>query len=103
MLGKNQGKSRRPKKRDLADKAGDSGSSPDSLTTASQSIIPPKIGSELSMIRFADAVEPATIEIVLRCKSISVSSRAPFPFKTYQASSSTVVTMHTSCNTHTSH
>ena len=76
MLGKNQGKTRRPRRREarnLADKSRpdeDHGGPSGSLLMVSHSVIPPKIGSDLSTIRFADAVEPSKVEVVLRCELI---------------------------------
>ena len=76
MLGKNQGKSqghmRRSKKPyagNLADKS-DAGQRLESTITASQTAIPPKVGSDLSTICLADAVEPCKIDVVLRCQSM---------------------------------
>ena len=80
MLGKNQGKTRRPRKREARNSADQSshdedlGGSTESSITASHCVIPPKIGSELSLIQFADAVEPYKVEVVLRCKLISLPS-----------------------------
>lgn len=76
MLGKNQGKTLRSKRRQARESANIS--SPDgkfsessgSLTAASQSVIFPKIGSDLTTVRFADAVEPYMIEIILQCEWI---------------------------------
>lgn len=74
MLGRNQGKTLRSKRgqaRDSADKSSpeeDFGGSSGSLITASQSVILPKIGSDLTTVRFADAVEPYMIEIILQCE-----------------------------------
>ena len=85
MLGKNQGKTWPPRRLE-ARKSADKSSSdeiPDrqpsgSLITLSHSIsvIPPKIGSDLSTVRFADAVEPCVVEVVFRCNPI------PFSFST---------------------
>lgn len=75
MLGKNQGKNmgnlRRLKKLDAGNLAHKSDTSHrlESITTESQTTIPPKVGSDLSTIRLADAVEPYKIDVVLRCKS----------------------------------
>lgn len=76
MLGKNQGKTLRSKRRQVKESADrsspeeDLGGSSGSLITASQSVIPPKIGSDLTTVRFADAVEPYMIEIILQCQWI---------------------------------
>ena len=82
MLGKNQGKIWSPqRKRREGRKSADKSSSdqtPDrqpsgSLITLSHSAIPPKIGSDLSTVRFADAVEPCVVEVVFRCNLIPSS------------------------------
>ena len=80
MLGRNQGKTlrfRRRQARESADKSSpgeEFGESSGSLIAASQSVILPKIGSDLTTVRFADAVEPYMIEIILQCEWIP-----PFP------------------------
>ena len=74
MLGKNQGKTRRPRKREVmnsVDKSShdqDLGRSSESSIIASHSVIPPKVGSNLSTVQFAEAVEPEKVEVVLRCE-----------------------------------
>jgi len=83
MLGKNQGKTRRPKRREarvLADKSSsvtDLGGPSGSLITASHTVVPPKIGSDLLTIRFADAVEPYMVEIFLQCELIAPQPQPP--------------------------
>ena len=81
MLGKNQGKTWPPRRREARKSA--ETSSPDetpdrqpsgSLITPSHSTVPPKIGSDLSTVRFADAVEPCVVEVVFRCNLILSSS-----------------------------
>ncbi|KAF6233984.1 hypothetical protein HO173_007814 [Letharia columbiana] len=83
MLGKNQGKTRCSRRREasnVADKSSpneDLGAPSASFITASHSVIPPKIGSDLSTIRFADAVEPSKVEFVLRFSSIAKQTLFP--------------------------
>lgn len=104
MLGKNQGKTRRPKRREareLADKSSsvtDLGGPSGSLITASRTVIPQKIGSDLLTIRFADAVEPYMVEIFLQCELIGLQ---PHPQRfTYLTSKLPVSAVH---NAHTIH
>ena len=90
MLGKNQGKTRCSRRREasnVADKSSpdeDLGAPSASFITASHSVIPPKIGSDLSTIRFADAVEPSKVEFLLRCELISLPH--PHPSQIYWTS-----------------
>lgn len=94
MLGKNQGKTRRPKRREareLADKSG-------SLITASRTVIPQKIGSDLLTIRFADAVEPYMVEIFLQCELIGLQPHS-HGF-TYLTSKLPVSAVHNAHNIH---
>ena len=76
MLGKNQGKTLRSKRRQARESADISspneefGDSSGSLIAASESVIFPKIGSDLTTVRFADAVEPYMIDIILQCEWI---------------------------------
>ncbi len=62
MLGKNRGRILPPRKR-----------KPKKTATVSHhtlpDIVPRKFGSDLSAIRFADAVEPRVVEVVLQCGS----------------------------------
>lgn len=58
MLGKNLGKSRRPKRKNPID-----------LNKGPLSRIPDKVGSDLSFTCFADEIQPSLIKGVLDCKS----------------------------------
>ncbi len=104
MLGKNQGKTRRPKRREareLADKSGsvaDLGGPSGSLITASRTVIPQKIGSDLLTIRFADAVEPYMVEIFLQCELIGLQPHS-HGF-TYLTSKLPVSAVHNAHNIH---
>ena len=74
MLKKNKGKTRRPSKWETSSSV-DKTSPEEDLTesstspaSSSDSVIPPKVGSDLLTIRYADAVESFKIEVVFRCK-----------------------------------
>ncbi|MCJ1281112.1 hypothetical protein MMC26_000430 [Xylographa opegraphella] len=88
MLGKNRGKTlplRKKKPRRTQD-ASNPSESPASSTTTTVSrhilpvTVPRKFGSDLSTIRFADAVEPAAVEVVLQFSSIA--KKILFPLET---------------------
>ncbi|RYP61966.1 hypothetical protein DL770_009667 [Monosporascus sp. CRB-9-2] len=73
MMGKNRGKTLRPRKR--ASKAirdpplicdDDPAGPPGSSITGPHSVIPRKVGSDLSTVRFADVVDPCAVEVVLQ-------------------------------------
>lgn len=85
MLGKNRGKTLPPRKRvpkrvqDLSSLSCDaspaSASGPNDLVGPPASshcvlpvTVPRKFGSDVSTIRFPDAVEPGTVEVVLKCE-----------------------------------
>ncbi|OTA52248.1 hypothetical protein K449DRAFT_391545 [Hypoxylon sp. EC38] len=86
MIGKNLGKTRQTKRKkqkssDLRDVI-----NPEKLTESSDksfliatrhSIIPPKVGSELSTIQLADAVEPSIVTTVLQFSSIAKQALYP--------------------------
>ena len=76
MIGKNRGKKRQPKPKEEPAEYGIS-TKPDTCKKhrdimpappRSHQDIPGKVGSELSLIRFADAVDPSTITVVLECE-----------------------------------
>lgn len=76
MLGKNKGKilgnkrhHKKPYAGNSAGRCDDNGQRLELITTTFQTAIAPKVGSDLSTIRLADAVEPYKIDVVLRCKS----------------------------------
>ena len=85
MLGKNRGKTLplRKKKLKRTQDASTPSESPASSTTTTvfrhilPVTVPRKFGSDLSTIRFADAVEPGAVEVVLQCGlyHLSVSAR----------------------------
>jgi hypothetical protein len=100
MLGKNKGKAQRPRKRVTKELQNDSSlsscvsnpsaaSSQDgdmvepsaSSTKPSHTVlpvtVPRKFGSQLDTIRFADAVEPVSVEVVLQCASSPSCSFLP--------------------------
>ncbi|RYP02083.1 hypothetical protein DL764_005964 [Monosporascus ibericus] len=86
MLGKNRGKTLRPRRREpKAIPVGDSSPSSEGDTrepscpslSASHSIIPRKVGSDLATARFADTVEPYAVEVVLRFSSIAKQTLFP--------------------------
>lgn len=84
MMGKNQGRTRRLKLPGARESAENHNSNNEGLSglsstlgTASRSVIPPKIGSDLSTVRFADAVEPYMVDVVLRCESDPSSHELP--------------------------
>lgn len=78
MLKKNKGKTRRPSKCETNSSANKSSPEEDlsesstSPASSSDSVIPPKVGSDLLTIRYADAVDSYKVEVVFRCKSISL-------------------------------
>lgn len=85
MQGKNQGKSRKvqvrhAQHRDLIslEATSSTNTSPDELSTPSNttpcSVIPGKVGSEISLIQFADAMQPYMIEVVLDCMLLRANS-----------------------------
>jgi hypothetical protein len=82
MIGKNRGKTLPHRKKrpgrtlDNASLLSESveGSSTTATTTTTShhallATVPRKLGSELSAIQFASAVEPEVVEVVLRCRS----------------------------------
>lgn len=76
MIGKNRGKTRPLKRRA---RKGDALSNDENLhvpqnplIVSSRSVIPHKVGSELSTTQFADGVEPRTVNVVLQCKFCKV-------------------------------
>ena len=101
MLGKNQGKTWPPRRREARESA-DKFSSDEtpgrrpsgSSITLSHSVIPPKIGSDLSTVQFADAVEPSLVEVVFRCKLIP--SFFPLMLSTSAVYNAYVMNHHTS-------
>lgn len=75
MLGKNRGKSRPAKRKkppvwEVVPAPGSyDGSSV--MIQVSDSVIPSRVGSDLSFVHFADKIEPSTIADILKCKLIS--------------------------------
>ena len=76
MLGKNQGKSRKVRS-SKAKTSSPACSNAAPLSTehfdddVSYSIIPRKVGTEVSLIQFADKMQPYMIKAVLECKDIT--------------------------------
>ncbi|KAK0609692.1 hypothetical protein B0T17DRAFT_566229 [Bombardia bombarda] len=82
MRGKNLGKSRPAKERSRAPRYGrdhgpkgednsrDKGQPPAALTTTFHSRIPPKVGSDYSLQRFVETIEPSVVAEVMQCKYI---------------------------------
>lgn len=78
MLGKNRGRTLRPRPNKIIELSGtedsNEGSSSlgehvgGSLVEESLSIIPRKVGSDLSFIQFADTIEESTVAVILQCK-----------------------------------
>ena len=67
MIGKNRGKSRSvPQKPHMINQTTNPQADPDAAF-----VIPRKVGSDLSLIRFADSVDPTLVEVVLKCKLMS--------------------------------
>ena len=78
MLGKNRGKCRRSGRDDRAELEHDETCNekhrtlrkqPGPLAKRPPSIIPQRVGSEVSLLQFADTVEPALAVDIVRCKS----------------------------------
>lgn len=70
MIGKNRGKTLPPRKKKTADSSPEN-SNPShryAETTATLDIIPRKVGSDLSFIRFADTIEESAVAVILQCK-----------------------------------
>jgi hypothetical protein len=73
MLGKNRGKARprKIKRKILDDKDNDTRQQQKNLTAdsiAPSSVIPAKVGSDLSLFAWADNLEPRTLEIAIKCE-----------------------------------
>ncbi len=73
MLGRNRGKTRKAKPTKTVHSYGSEGledrdGTSNLLIKLSHSIVPNKVGSELSFTQFAAAVEPQLVHDVLRCK-----------------------------------
>lgn len=91
MLKKNKGKTRRPSKWETSSSANKSSPEEDlsetstSPASSSDSVIPPKVGSDLLTIRYADAVESFKIEVVFRCKLHSPATSPNTIETTYRA------------------
>ena len=77
MRGKNQGKSRRTKRRKATTRAVNSESSqprlPNALIQTYDLGIPSKVGSELSFTEFADEVEPMMFADAIKSRSLSIA------------------------------
>ncbi|KAI1376392.1 hypothetical protein F4677DRAFT_445647 [Hypoxylon crocopeplum] len=90
MIGKNRGKTLRPKNKKAVDSSvvpdpSESSSSPGDEHTAgplvrtSPRIIPRKVGSDLSLIRFADTIEESSLAIIIEFSTIA--KKALFPLE----------------------
>lgn len=89
MLGKNRGRTLRPRPNKIIELSGtedsNEGSSSlgehvgGSLVEESLSIIPRKVGSDLSFIQFADTIEESTVAVILQFSSIA--KKALFPLE----------------------
>jgi hypothetical protein len=77
MLGKNRGKTQHPRRGEptVSGFVGDSNQALNgpqgSLIKISHSIIPRKVGSDLSFIQFADTMELSLVADILKCRLIS--------------------------------
>lgn len=81
MIGKNRGKTLPPRKKKTADSSPEN-SNPShryAETTATLDIIPRKVGSDLSFIRFADTIEESAVAVILQFSSIA--KKALFPLE----------------------
>ncbi|KAI0139588.1 hypothetical protein F4776DRAFT_616844 [Hypoxylon sp. NC0597] len=87
MMGKNRGKTRQTKRKRQESSELRDAANPEKLLTESSdrasliatrhSTIPPKVGSELSTIQLADAVEPSIVATVLQFSSIAKQALYP--------------------------
>jgi hypothetical protein len=67
MRGKNRGRILRNTRKDKTATQGSNIAEPP-LARKTTSVIPSKVGSEVSLLQFADSIDPSTLLEVLKCK-----------------------------------